>query len=218
MKLHLGCGQKYLEGYVNIDFSLNSHTVQESSIADIRCDILDLNYPAESIKEIRLHHLFEHFPRPVACALLASWYSWLRPGGVIHIEVPDFEKTARTVLNHFTSFEEKAVAERHLFGTHEAGWAVHCEGYTPKLLQSFIEKFGFRTIKIKKNNWKGTHNFELIAKKIKLDIQKHTKEGFKVITENFLKGFLLDNSESEYKLLSVWLNIFDNQIEKTWAS
>jgi predicted SAM-dependent methyltransferase len=65
-KLHLGCGQRHLEGYINIDFPASEHSVQDKSVADIQADITQLSYPASSIDEVRLHHVFEHFPRPVA--------------------------------------------------------------------------------------------------------------------------------------------------------
>ena len=165
MKLHLGCGQKYLEGYVNIDFPSSEHSVQEKSLADMHADLLALRYPVGSIDEVRLHHVFEHFPRPVACALLASWNSWLSDGGVLHIEVPDFTRTARAILNPFSSLKKQAVAERHLFGSHEAHWAVHCEGYTPRLLESMLTSACFRVGKIRRNAWRGTYNFEVIAAK-----------------------------------------------------
>jgi predicted SAM-dependent methyltransferase len=81
VKLHLGYGQRYLEGYVNIDFPVSEDTLQKDNVADLHAGILGLRYPVGSVEEIRLHHVFEHFSRPVACALLASWFSWLYPGG-----------------------------------------------------------------------------------------------------------------------------------------
>src|SRR5438477_9516222 len=98
MKLHLGCGQSYFEGYVNIDYPLSEHSVMKTSVADQFGNLFELNYAPETIEEVRLHHVFEHFTRAQACAMLASWNSWLKPGGIIHIEVPDFEKTAKAVL------------------------------------------------------------------------------------------------------------------------
>ncbi len=214
MKLHLGCGQRYLQGYNNIDFPSSSHSVQEKSVADLQADILSLRFAHQSIEEIRLHHVYEHFPRPVASALLVSWFSWLEPGGVLHIEVPDFQKTARRILNPFVTFKKKAVAERHLFGSHEAGWAVHCEGYTPETLKKMLEYFGFKVIKIKKNSWLGTYNFELYACKTAKEISLNE---FAIITKNYLKEFLLDEGVSETRLLIVWLDIYSHQIEKSWA-
>lgn len=214
MKLHLGCGQRYLEGYVNIDYPPSSHTVQEKSIADIQRDILDLRYAPETIEEVRLHHVFEHFPRPVACALLASWHSWMKPHGVLHIEVPDFQKTARVMINPFASFNKRAVAERHIFGSHEAGWAVHCEGYTPGMMKKMISCYGFKVNEIRRNSWMGTYNFELFAEKA---TEKITKNDFEAITGKYLRNYLLDDGESETRLLKVWMGIYKGQIEKSWA-
>ncbi|MBU1349519.1 MAG: hypothetical protein ABII99_02395 [Patescibacteria group bacterium] len=91
MKLHLGCGENYLEGYVNIDFPPEFHTIQNKSVADKYANIFELKYKKDSIEEIRLHHVFEHFERAVALALIAGWRSWLKKNGVLRIEVPDFK-------------------------------------------------------------------------------------------------------------------------------
>ena len=214
MKLHLGCGQRYLEGYVNIDFPSSSHTVQEKSAVDLHANLLDLNYPAQTVEEVRLHHVFEHFPRPIACALLASWFSWLKPDGLLHIEVPDFQRTSRVILSPFSSSNKKTVAERHLFGSHEADWAVHYEGYTPSMLKKMVETFCFSVKELKRNSWMGTFNFELLAKKESKDI---SKADFENIASGYLKNYLLDDSASENRLLEVWMKKYKKQLEVSWA-
>ena len=214
MKLHLGCGQKYLDGYVNIDFPLSSHSVQKKSIADLHSDILDLRYERASVEEIRLHHVFEHFPRPVACGLLAAWFTWLKPNGRIHIEVPDFLRTACYILNPIAPFKNKAVAERHLFGSHEASWAVHCEGYTPDMLKKMLTLFGFDVSTIKNNTWRDTHNFELFATR---KAKSLVKAEFIIRADKYLRNFLLDESEVELRLLATWMGYFSVQLEKGWA-
>lgn len=215
MKLHLGCGELYLQGYQNIDFPTTEHTVQTNSVADEHSDILTLRYPASSIDEIRLHHVFEHFTRPVACGLLASWHSWLKPGGLIHIEVPDFKKNAQIMLNPFTSLQKKLAAERHLFGSHEAQWAVHCEGYTASILQKKVKAFGYSTKNIQKIPWLGIHNFALYAVK---NIGKISRTEFENITARYLSNYLVDDSDTEKRLLRVWMDIYKNQVDKCWAS
>jgi hypothetical protein len=76
MKLHLGCGQVYLKGYVNIDYPSSEHTVQHKSVADRLTDISQLTFPTSSVEEVRLHHVFEHFRRPQISARVACWNGW----------------------------------------------------------------------------------------------------------------------------------------------
>ena len=109
MKLHLGCGEIHLDGYLNIDYPPASHAVQTKSAADEYHNILELAYPANSIEEIRLHHVFEHFTRASALGLLAGWWTWLVPGGLLRIEVPDFDRTAWAVLSPFTPKKKKMI-------------------------------------------------------------------------------------------------------------
>lgn len=209
MKLHLGCGERYLEGYINIDFPLSKHSVQKKSVADKHEDILRLNYPENSIEEIRLHHVFEHFTRPIACALITKWYTWLKPNGVLRVEVPDFQRTARIILNPLNISAKKFKAIRHLYGSHEAKWAIHCEGYTPESLNLLLKMYWFKIIKITKNSWKGTYNFEITASKSSENPDKKESEN---ITKKYLKQFLIDESESELKLLSVWMSEYKKKI------
>jgi len=212
VKLHLGCGQKYLPGYTNIDFPPSEHSVQEKSVADLHADLLSLHYPQNSIEEIRLHHVFEHFPRPVACALVASWRSWLIPGGRLHIEVPDFNRTAAVLLNPLASLARKGVAERHLFGSHEAHWAVHCEGYSSELLKAMIRAYGFRISSVRRNAWRGTYNLEVLAERGREELDQESSE---MATRSFLRNFLVD--DSEHKLLEVWVRIYRGQVQSSWG-
>ncbi|GFO64363.1 class I SAM-dependent methyltransferase [Geomonas paludis] len=215
MKLHLGCGQRYLDGYLNIDFPLSCHTAQTSSVADLHADITTLRYPAGSVAEVRLHHVFEHFPRPVACGLLACWYSWLEPGGILTIEVPDFRRTALALMNPFNSLKQRAIAERHLFGSHEAPWAVHCEGYTASLLQTMLGEFGFTVDKITKSAWGGTYNLEVVARR---DAASFSRDQVVARASAFLEHFLVDSGTSELAIHTVWMAAFAGQLDKGWAA
>lgn len=214
MKLHLGCGQRYLSGYQNIDFPQSEHTVQTTSVANVHADLLTLRFKESSINEIRLHHVFEHFPRFTACALIAAWQSWLKERGVLRIEVPDLLMTGLAAINPFSSRHRRRVAERHLFGSHEAAWAGHKEAYTTGELRTLLSTFGFRMTKRYRNSWRGTYNIDLVA-------EKHRSlscSGCREAASAYLRGFLLDESESELRLLDTWMDQYEQQIEKSWAS
>ncbi len=213
MKLHLGCGQNYLEGYTNIDFPLSEHNVQQKSVADKYADLTKLRYKKLSIEEVRLHHVFEHFPRHIACGLVASWNSWLENGGTLHIEVPDFEKNAKVVLSRLASEKRKSVALRHIFGSNEAEWATHYEGWTAKRLGNILSQLGFAEQKIVPNSWNGLYNFTILAKKTK-NLSPATAHN---VTKKYLEEFLVDKSKSEKTLWHFWLKEYDAQAKTTWG-
>lgn len=202
-KLHLGCGEKYLDGYWNVDFPPSEHTLQRTSPADEHADILRMNYP-EGIEEIRMHHVFEHFTKPEACALLTKWQTALKERGVLHIEVPDVGRSAWMLLDPFASVKRKCVVERHLFGSHEAPWAVHHAGYTRALLQHLLATFGFRIIRTTRTAWKDTRNLIVIAEK-----ERHVdRVACVAATEDYLRTFLVDDSSSEGRLLAIWMDAY----------
>jgi hypothetical protein len=80
-RLHLGCGETYLRGYVNVDYPASEHPVMTAVRPDLEGDLTALSYPDESVDEVRLHHVFEHFRRATALRLLMDWYARSRPVG-----------------------------------------------------------------------------------------------------------------------------------------
>lgn len=214
LKLHLGCGQRHLDGYVNIDYPPAEHTVMVNPVADEFADIRQLRYAAGSVSEVRLHHVFEHFSRPQAAALAAGWASWLEPGGLLRIEVPDFDRTALAALLPWASRRTKAVAIRHLFGSHEAHWACHWEGWHRASLESLLQALGFQDIRFARRSWLGTHNLEVTG----VRGGALEREAARKVIRAFLGDYLVDRGESESKLLEVWCGMADEQLEISWAS
>lgn len=211
MKLHLGCGLKYLEGYMNIDYpSENNHTVQKQSVADLHANLIELNYSEGTIDEIRLHHVFEHFSRAQAIALLVNWNSWLKMEGQLRIETPDFFVSAIQAINPFRRFSSRLTTLRHIFGSQEAHWANHFEGYSKELYKYILPKLGFKIVEINKNSWRGTYNIEIIAvKKNNLNYESALNAA-KIILGNYK----VDDSEGENLLLNYWISEFERIIVK----
>jgi predicted SAM-dependent methyltransferase len=213
MKLHLGCGENYLKGYKNIDFPPAEHTVQTNSVADEFHDIRSLKYPSGSVGEIRLHHVFEHFERFRACAFIASWNSWLKKGGTLRIEVPDFGKTMKKNFGGFGRKKYEGVGLRHIFGSQEAAWAVHFEGYTESRLKGLFALFGFGDFTIERIQYKHTFNIDISGRKKKTI----SRENCYRLAEDYLSGYLLDSSDTEKSILKVWLGKFDEQMNFSFA-
>ncbi len=150
IKLHLGCGEKYLEGYWNIDFPEGEHSVMTPRV-DEYGDVRTLSYPENSIDEIRSHHLFEHFSRAEALKLLTKWRTWLKPNGLLVIETPDFETSANFYI-HSPSMKRKFQLTRHIFGSQEAGWALHKDYWDKEKFDFVFSKMGFKDFKCKRYN------------------------------------------------------------------
>lgn len=142
LRVHLGCGQKAFEGYVNIDYPSEMHDVMRDVDADIFADISKLQCSKGSLKEIRLHHVFEHFDRVGGLAMLARWTDWLEVGGRLIIETPDLEGAARTFLRHKDLRTRMAVA-RHLAGDQSSSWGVHLEHWWPQRFRETLTLIGF---------------------------------------------------------------------------
>jgi len=80
-KLNLGCGRRYLPGYINCD-------VSDAVKTDLCFDLNSFPYPFEdeTADEIRLEHVLEHLPDTVAA--MCELHRILRVGGVLRIWVP----------------------------------------------------------------------------------------------------------------------------------
>lgn len=162
-RLHLGCGRVYLQGYINIDFDFDKHTVQDDLVADKYCNVVGLVYPRSTIEEIRLHHVFEHFSRPVALALLCRWRDWLVSDGKLRIETPDLMGAARCLASPFTSYGVRQEVVRHLFGSHEAMWAAHWDGWYKDRFKRTLDLLGFVDLNFSCRKWGALHNIEVVA-------------------------------------------------------
>ena len=85
MKINIGCGDKKLAGYINVDLYGNP---------DLRCDLFKFPWPFEegSIDEVFSEHFLEHVDDYEKTIL--EIYRILKPGGMIHFKVPHFRSMA----------------------------------------------------------------------------------------------------------------------------
>lgn len=151
LRIHLGCGQNHLDGYINIDFPVSEHDVMTPQ-ADIFIDILELEFPEETVDEIRSHHMFEHFSRATALALLIRWHQWLKVGGSIRIETPDFLACAKTFLSQ-DSWRVKMGLVRHLAGDQSSHWGYHLDHWFPERFAHTFETLGFEQVESQEWSW-----------------------------------------------------------------
>lgn len=147
-RLHLGSGEKYLPRYWNIDFPPTEHSVITVQ-ADEYADVAHLQYPENTIEEIRNHHMFEHFPRAQALKLIVTWRRWLKADGILTIETPDFGHCA-AAYSRALSRKRRFELGRHMMGSQEARWAIHYDFWDKPKFKYVLKKFGFKNIKIRR--------------------------------------------------------------------
>ena len=147
VRLHLGCGQIYKPGYVNID-------LHDASVADIRADIMMLPFDSKSVDEIVAFHVVEHFDHINCKYLLGELWRVLKSGGEVVIETPDLERTYSKLLR--LHGEAKVPALQWIFGIDSLGMQ-HKTGFTFDLLKALLEEAGFEDFR-RENA--GTHTYE----------------------------------------------------------
>ncbi|OIO47144.1 MAG: hypothetical protein AUJ31_00270 [Parcubacteria group bacterium CG1_02_39_15] len=142
VRLNLGCGETYLEGWVNIDIpdAEGSHTKIK---VDLAADITTLDYKSETVDEILLNAVFEHFQRHEALRNLRKFYLWLKENGKITVMVPDFWGTVKK-LKKSKGEDEKSFWYRHLFGPQDTKlYGNHLDGFDEGRLREIFRIVGF---------------------------------------------------------------------------
>jgi predicted SAM-dependent methyltransferase len=90
LKLHLGCGDVHLHGWVNIDLASRARELRQAP--DLDADVRKaLPFAAGAARLIYHEHLMEHLAVDEGRRCLEDWFRVLEPGGVVRIATPDLE-------------------------------------------------------------------------------------------------------------------------------
>lgn len=151
IRLNLGCGDKILEGYVNVDVAPS----RAGKVPDVLCDLRDLgsSFAPDSADEILSVHVIEHFWRWEVEDLLRGWVRVLKPGGRLILECPNLISACQSLL---TAPEEATQADARgrmsmwvFYG--DPAWRdplmCHRWGYTPASLISLLEEIGLENVR-----------------------------------------------------------------------
>lgn len=94
IKLNLGSGGRPMKGWINIDnFDYEKNDSSRSgSVYDIKMDIRNLDVDDDTVDEILLSHVIEHFVRWETIKMLKHYFNKLKQGGKIIVEMPDLDR------------------------------------------------------------------------------------------------------------------------------
>lgn len=137
MKLHIGCGQKYLPGYKHMD-------VMDYEHIDYVCDARQLKMiPDNSVDEIYACHILEHVGRSDVVDVLQEWHRAVKFGGVIRIAVPDFEAVVQEYINNSDLTKYQGL----LYGGQTYEYNFHYVAFDFRMLKNMLEEAGFKNVK-----------------------------------------------------------------------
>ena len=141
MKLHLGCGERYLEGFIHVDLAQYDHIDYEMPV-----DNLEI-FSDNSAEEIYASHVIEYFDREEIKSVLKEWNRVLKKNGVLRLAVPNSPELIK-VYETSNDFSK-------ILGPLYGKWKIYKESiyhktvYDDKSLTIVLEQAGFRNIR----NW-----------------------------------------------------------------
>lgn len=145
LRLNLGCGDKRLTEYVNVD------VVDERSgnKPDVVCDIRKLTaFESNSADEILAVHVIEHLWRWEVVDVLKEWVRALKPGAKMILECPNLKSACEEFLRDpGTAAKAGSEGQRTMWVFYgDPKWRdplmVHRWGYTPESLIEVMNEAG----------------------------------------------------------------------------
>lgn len=142
LKLHLGCGKRYLgESWTHVDLLPYDHV-------DVKADVCDLHmFDDGSVTEIYACHVLEHIQRQKMLQVLSEWNRVLMIGGCLRLAVPDWE----AVVDYYQSTKTTQTSRLwEIIGLITGGqrdqWDHHTFVFDEPLLRSLLQHSGFDNI------------------------------------------------------------------------
>lgn len=136
MKLHVGCGDVILPGWINVD-------LEDLPGIDLQDDIRELEkVKDETCDIIYASHVLEHVGRNEFEDVIKTWNKKLKIGGILRIAVPDFEK----VIEWYQKTGNILDVTGLVSGGQKSKYDYHQMIFDKKFLKEILEKCGFNNI------------------------------------------------------------------------
>ena len=148
-KLHLGCGDKKINGYINVD-------IRKLPSVDIVDDVKTLiTFDDEYADVIYASHVLEHVGRWEYMDVLKNWYRKLKNNGVLRIAVPDFGM----VVDHYNENKNMVILRGLLYGGQNYPQNYHYCVWDFNSLKDDLISVGFRDVY--RYDWSKTDHYDV---------------------------------------------------------
>lgn len=149
MKIHLGCGTRYIPGFVHVDINAHPHV---DHVADVR----KLDFMASDTADmVYASHILEHFGRAECKDVLREWRRVLKPGGVLRISVPDFAACAALYYEEGLADGLSGLIGLIVGGQRDA-FDYHRMIFDERFLTEILHEVGFT--EVRPWNWRATEH------------------------------------------------------------
>ena len=132
--------------------------VKHPDILNMDAKTLD-QVPDGYLEHIYASHLLEHIEHTQLVPILETWYKKLKPGGLLTVNVPDMEWTAKQILKFesgqlltglYTDFEGNHGLQTIVYGSQAHEGEYHKACFTRTSLMELVDGVGFIKIKVEK--------------------------------------------------------------------
>lgn len=148
IKLNLGCFNKKMHGFINVD-------IREDVSPDRVDDIFRLStFENNSADYIYACHVLEHIERKQVLPALKRWYEVLKSGGIVRIAVPD----CAAIFAHYFYWGDLKAIYSSLGGSQKHIADYHLAHFDFKTLEELLLEAGFQNVKLY-DRWKTEHAY-----------------------------------------------------------
>lgn len=138
LKLNLGSGNDYIDGWINVD-------IEKQFNPDVVADITQpLPFKSSSVSEIKAFDILEHVTKQQGPLFISECHRVLKIGGKLHVRLPNMF----AIISKYR--DDPEVMAHFLYGdTSITGiFGAHKTGYTEKSLRRLLKLQGFTSIAI----------------------------------------------------------------------
>ena len=141
MNLHLGCGKRFLSGFIHIDLADYKHI-------DYKHDVKTLPiFKDSTVNLIYASHVIEYFDRNEIVEILREWRRVLKEGGILRLAVPSFG----ALVHVYIKYKSLAPIRGPLYGEWEIPGTdkriYHKTVYDYSSLEAILNEVGFNNIR-----------------------------------------------------------------------
>lgn len=136
IKIHLGSGSINLQGWINIDGIKLSHVHNYDENFELK------EFSDNSISEIYLCHVLEHFSFEDSEKLLLKLNSKLKKDGIIRLSVPNIDM----ILDTYKDTNNLNILKNAIMGGQNTKYDFHKSIYNKKELKDLLIRTGFKNI------------------------------------------------------------------------